>query len=101
MCIAAVVVTWKYVYCAVFKSTLSRRAYGETQVSFARGELIKGTIVQLEAAGALIDIGAKTTAFMAAREVRRHLFFQLLTPLTPVLLVLSVRVPVVPLPFHG
>ncbi|CAM9232418.1 unnamed protein product [Sphacelaria rigidula] len=41
----------------------------EQKVSFARGELIKGTIVQLEAAGALIDIGAKTTAFMAAREL--------------------------------
>lgn len=39
------------------------------QVSFTRGEIVKGTVVQFEPAGALIDIGAKSTAFMPTREV--------------------------------
>lgn len=36
-----------------------------------RGEIVQGTVVQFEPAGALIDIGAKATAYMPVREVRR------------------------------
>ncbi|CAM9538396.1 unnamed protein product, partial [Hapterophycus canaliculatus] len=38
------------------------------KVSFERGEVVKGTVIQFEPAGALIDIGAKATAYMPARE---------------------------------
>lgn len=47
--------------------------------------------MQLEAAGALIDIGAKTTAFMAAREVRRCVYLLASHPSVAVLLVLGVQ----------
>lgn len=40
------------------------------QVSFERGEIVQGTVIQFEPSGALIDIGAKATAYMPAREVR-------------------------------
>lgn len=40
-----------------------------TQVSFERGEIVEGTVIQFEPSGALIDIGAKATAYMPAREV--------------------------------
>lgn len=39
------------------------------QVSFERGEIVEGTVIQFEPTGALIDIGAKATAYMPAREV--------------------------------
>lgn len=39
------------------------------QVSFERGEIVEGTVIQFEPSGALIDIGAKATAYMPAREV--------------------------------
>eukprot|EP00752_Nemacystus_decipiens_P017500 g15688.t1 len=38
------------------------------KVSFARGEIVEGTVIQFEPNGALIDIGAKATAYMPARE---------------------------------
>lgn len=41
---------------------------GGQKVSFVRGEIVKGTVVQFESSGALIDIGAKSTAFMPTRE---------------------------------
>lgn len=41
------------------------------QVSFERGEIVEGTVIQFEPTGALIDIGAKATAYMPAREVQR------------------------------
>ena len=40
------------------------------QVSFVKGEVVTGTVVQFEPTGALVDIGAKATAYMPAREVR-------------------------------
>ena len=39
------------------------------QVSFERGEIVEGTVIQFEPSGALIDIGAKASAYMPAREV--------------------------------
>ena len=42
----------------------------DVQVSFVKGEVVTGTVVQFEPAGALVDIGAKATAYMPAREVR-------------------------------
>lgn len=41
------------------------------QVSFTKGEVVKGTVVQFEPTGALVDIGSKATAYMPAREVRK------------------------------
>ncbi|CAM9110511.1 unnamed protein product [Ectocarpus sp. 12 AP-2014] len=40
----------------------------DNKVSFERGEIVKGTVIQFEPSGALIDIGAKATAYMPARE---------------------------------
>lgn len=42
----------------------------DIQVSFVKGEVVTGTVVQFEPTGALVDIGAKATAYMPAREVR-------------------------------
>lgn len=42
----------------------------DVQVSFVKGEVVTGTVVQFEPTGALVDIGAKATAYMPAREVR-------------------------------
>lgn len=39
------------------------------QVSFERGEIVQGRVIQFEPSGALIDIGAKATAYMPSREV--------------------------------
>lgn len=33
---------------------------------------MKGTVVQFESSGALVDIGAKATAYMPTREVKRR-----------------------------
>lgn len=53
------------------KSTLlpSQNSRVYKQVNFQRGETVTGTVVQFEQAGALLDIGAKTTAYMPVREV--------------------------------
>lgn len=37
--------------------------------AFKRGEIVKGTIIALESSGALVDIGAKTAAFLPNKEV--------------------------------
>ncbi|CAM9160283.1 unnamed protein product [Choristocarpus tenellus] len=42
---------------------------GDEKVNFERGETVVGTVVQFEHEGALIDIGAKSTAYMPLREV--------------------------------
>lgn len=36
-----------------------------------KGEIVPGTVVQFEPTGALIDIGAKATAYMPTREVKQ------------------------------
>ncbi|CAM9471000.1 unnamed protein product [Discosporangium mesarthrocarpum] len=41
----------------------------DSKVNFERGETVTGTVVQLESGGALVDIGAKASAYMPAREV--------------------------------
>lgn len=41
---------------------------GDHKVSFIKGEVVTGTVVQFEPTGALVDIGAKATAYMPARE---------------------------------
>ncbi len=37
--------------------------------AFKRGEIVRGTIIALESNGALVDIGAKTAAFLPNKEV--------------------------------
>lgn len=37
--------------------------------AFKRGEIVRGTVVALESNGALVDIGAKTAAFLPNKEV--------------------------------
>jgi small subunit ribosomal protein S1 len=37
--------------------------------AFKRGEIVRGTIIALESSGALVDIGAKTAAFLPNKEV--------------------------------
>jgi len=46
-----------------FGSYLEKQTY-----SFGRGDVVKGTVVQFEYQGALIDIGAKSAAFMPLKE---------------------------------
>jgi len=41
---------------------------GDTSCAFARGDVIQGKVVQYEYQGALVDIGAKSAAFMPLRE---------------------------------
>jgi small subunit ribosomal protein S1 len=42
---------------------------GSFDYAFHRGELVKGTVVGYESSGALIDIGAKTAAYMPVKEL--------------------------------
>lgn len=37
--------------------------------SFKKGDIVKGTIISLESNGALVDIGAKTAAFLPTKEI--------------------------------
>merc|ERR1719502_714227 len=41
---------------------------GDTSCAFARGDVVSGKVVQYEYQGALVDIGAKSAAFMPLRE---------------------------------
>ncbi|CAM9094353.1 unnamed protein product [Phaeothamnion confervicola] len=41
----------------------------DRQVSFGRGETVRGVVVQYEHQGALVDIGAKASAYLPLREV--------------------------------
>jgi small subunit ribosomal protein S1 len=40
--------------------------------AFHRGDLVKGTVVGYESGGVLVDIGAKTAAYMPAKELGMH-----------------------------
>ena len=42
---------------------------GKYDYNFKPGDLVKGTVFALEPKGAMIDIGAKTAAFMPVQEV--------------------------------
>ena len=42
---------------------------GKYDYNFKPGDLVKGTVFALEPKGAMIDIGAKTAAFMPMQEV--------------------------------
>ena len=42
---------------------------GKYDYNFKLGDLVKGTVFALEPKGAMIDIGAKTAAFMPVQEV--------------------------------
>merc|ERR1719502_399934 len=41
---------------------------GDTSCAFSRGDVVSGRVVQFEYQGALVDIGAKSAAFMPLRE---------------------------------
>ena len=43
-------------------------AVAATDYSFNRNDVVKGTIVQYEKGGCIVDIGAKTSAFLPLRE---------------------------------
>lgn len=49
---------------ASFEELLAKYDY-----NFKKGDLIKGTVVSIENSGAIVDIGAKTTAFVPPREI--------------------------------
>ena len=44
------------------------KAVAETEYSFNRNDVVKGTIVQYENGGAIVDIGAKASAFLPTQE---------------------------------
>jgi small subunit ribosomal protein S1 len=46
-----------------FNTFLDKQVY-----SFGRGDIVKGTVVQFEYQGALVDIGSKSAAFMPLKE---------------------------------
>ena len=46
---------------------------GKYDYNFKPGDLVKGTVFALEPKGAMIDIGAKTAAFMPMQEVSINL----------------------------
>lgn len=45
------------------------RLLSQYDYNFNKGDIVKGTIISIEPGGALVDIGAKTAAFLPAKEV--------------------------------
>jgi len=53
------------------------RAIDESMKTYAVGDLVKGTVVQIDRDGALIDIGSKTEAFIPKKEVSAKRIFDI------------------------
>jgi small subunit ribosomal protein S1 len=53
------------------------RAIDESMRSYAVGDMVKGTVVQIDRDGALIDIGYKTEAFIPKKEISARRVFDI------------------------
>jgi small subunit ribosomal protein S1 len=45
------------------------RLLGEYDYNFKKGDIVKGTIISMDSGGALVDIGAKTSAMLPYKEI--------------------------------
>ncbi len=51
------------------RNEFERLLLGKYDYNFKKGDIVKGTIVSMEPNGALVDIGAKTSAFLPSKEI--------------------------------